>query len=164
MTKETLIRQFTTCYDENGWFVSVRKVLDGVTSAQAVWKPDGTDNSIWESLAHLSYYNYAYLQRFKGVDFEYTKADNDETFESAENPTEEDWQAEVAKFDSIMTEFRELLEATDEPKFGQPVSAKNPASWAELIANINTHNAYHGGQILLLRKLQKAWDPDSGVS
>ena len=163
MTKDLIISQFSICYDTNGWFVAVRRALDGVTAEQAAWKPEGTDNSIWESLSHLTYYNYAYLLRFSGVDYEYDITDNDETFRSGE-PTAEAWRAEVAEFDRIMTEWRALIAAADDDKFGAAVSATNHATWAELIANVNAHNAYHGGQILLLRKLQGSWNPEKGVS
>ena len=164
MNKKTLLEQFTECYDENGWFVAVRNAIEGVTAEQAVWKPEGSDNSIWETLAHMKYYNYAYLQRFKGIDYEYDVADNDETFESSEDASEAAWQAEVAKFDATMNEFRELLAAADDAKLDEQVSATDTSSWASLIARINAHNAYHGGQILLLRKLQGSWNPEKGVS
>jgi hypothetical protein len=36
-------------------------------------------------------------------------------------------------------------------------------SWAGIIANISTHNAYHTGQIIFVRKLQGSWDPEKGV-
>jgi hypothetical protein len=37
------------------------------------------------------------------------------------------------------------------------------AKMAPTIANICTHNAYHTGQILYVRKLQGSWNPDNGV-
>jgi len=164
MTKEVLLKQFDSCYDENGWFVAVRNVLEGVTAEQAAWKAEGTNNSIWESLSHLTFYNSAYVQRFKGLDYKYSTNDNDETFTVPDNPSEDDWIAEVFKFDLTMRELRELIEAADASKFDQAVSETNQASWAELILNINAHNAYHGGQMLLIRKLQGIWNPEKGVS
>ncbi len=158
--KKVLIKQFDRCYNENGWFVAIRNALEGVTAEQAGWKPDGSENSIWESLSHISYYNNAYLLRFKGIDYQYDVTDNDETFTSGE-ASESDWQAEVAKFDAVMTEWRGLIAAADSAKFEQAVSVEN---WGELIANVNAHNAYHGGQILLLRKLQGSWNPEKGVT
>lgn len=162
--KEILLEQFTACYDENGWFVALKNAVKNLTAEQAIWKPENTDNSIWEILAHLNYYNNAYLERFKGNDFVYNISTNDETFSSTENASEEAWQAEVELFDSIMSEWRSLLEAADESKFGEAVSAKNQAAWAEIIGLINTHNSHHGGQIVLLRKLQGSWDAQKGVS
>lgn len=162
MDKRTLIQQFDTCYDTNDWFVAVRIALEGVNAEQAAWKPDGADHSIWELVNHLSFYNLAYLERFKSIDYAYPTEINDETFSG--DGDEAEWTAAVGRFDAIMTEWRGLITAAHEAKFDQPLSDSNHVSWAELIANVNTHNAYHGGQILLLRKLQGSWNPAKGVS
>ena len=162
--KDLLVEQFTSCYDENSWFVALKNALSGVTAKEATWKPDNVENSIWEIVSHLNYYNYAYVERFKGVDYQYPVNDNDATFVANENATDEAWANEVAKLDVILTEFRELIRTADKDKFNQPVSATNPAKWSTLISNINTHNAHHGGQIVLLRKLQGSWDSSKGVS
>lgn len=164
MTKAILLEQFTTCYDRNGWFVAIRNAVDGVTAEQAAWKADGVDNSIWETVSHLNYYNFAYVERFKGVDYKYPADDNDATFTVPENPSEAEWSAEIDRLDSILGEFRSLIEAADESKFDQQVSQTNTAKWSTLISNINAHNAHHGGQIVLLRKLQGCWNPEKGVS
>lgn len=164
MSKEVLIEQFNRCYDENGWFVSARNALEGLTAEQADWSPEGTDNSIWETLTHITYYNNAYLQRFKGIDFEYEISTNDESFKGSAVPSEEEWQKVVGEFDAVMTEFRALLTSADESKFDRSVPQKPDRKWSDLIADINAHNAYHAGQILLIRKLQGSWNPEKGVS
>lgn len=161
-SKEILLDQFTSNYDTNGWFVALKNTLNNLSAENAAWKPDGVDNSIWEILAHLNYYNFAYLERFKDVDYVYPAEDNKATF--ASGASEEDWQAEIEKFNSIMNEWRNALNAAAEDKFGESVSAKNQTSWAEIIGLINTHNAHHGGQIVILRKLQGSWDASKGVS
>lgn len=164
MIKRFLLGQFAACYDKNAWFVAIKNALEGVTAEQAAWKPAGVDNSIWEIVSHLNFYNYAYVERFKGLTYEYPVDDNDATFTAPEGAADEAWAAEAARLDAILTEFRELIEGADESKFDETVSGENPAKWKALISNINTHNAYHGGQILLLRKLQGSWNPDKGVS
>ena len=163
-TKEILLEQFTACYDENGWFVALKNALKNLTEEQAIWKTENLDNSIWEILVHLNYYNFAYLERFKGADYVYPAADNDATFTAGVgNATEADWQAEIEKFDSIMTEWRSLLEAADEIKFSEAVSATNSSAWSSLLAHVNAHNAHHGGQIVVIRKLQGSWDKAKSV-
>lgn len=163
-TKELLLEQFTACYDENGWFIALKNAVENVTAEQATWKAENSDNSIWETLSHLNFYNEAYLKRFKGIDYVYPTTNNDETFSSAENASEEAWASELERFDSVMSEWRNLLESADESKFDEAVSATNKARWSSLISHINTHNAHHGGQIVLLRKLQGSWDSQKGVS
>ena len=163
-TKEFLLVQLTVCYDENGWFVALKNALRNLTAEQAAWKPENLDNSIWEILAHLNFYNERYLKRFKGKQLPPSNLENSETFAGAESASEADWQREFERFDSIMSEWRKLIEAADEEKLAQAVSAENASPWREVISNINTHNAHHGGQIVVLRKLQGSWDASKGVS
>ena len=160
MTKDILLDQFNTCFDSNGWFVATKNAIAGVTAEQAAWKPEGADNSIHEIINHLNYYNNAYLQRFKGTDYEYKAADNDATFDEGEAASCEE---EAERFNAIMSEFRELIGKANELKFDEIAPPRNEISWAELIGNINAHNAHHGGQIVLLRKLQGSWDSRGGV-
>ena len=158
--KEILIEQFTTCYDENVWFVSLKTVLDGVTAEQATWKPEGADNSIWETVNHLVFWNERWLQRYRGELNEPQDVDNDTTFDS--NQT--DWQATLDKLDAVMDEWGSKLEAIPDEKLESPVNIQYQAPWRSPLAHQNIHNAYHIGQILLLRKLQGSWDPKKGVS
>jgi uncharacterized damage-inducible protein DinB len=160
-TKQTLLQQFDACFKTNGWFVAVKNAIAGLTAEQAAWKPEGSNNSIWELLAHMNYYNNAYLERFQGREFEYKISDNDETF--TQSASEEDWRAEAVRFDEIMNGWRSQIDAADEAKFDETVPNKD-SPWSELIANINAHTAHHGGQIVLLRKLQGSWDSGKGVS
>lgn len=162
MVKDILLEQFTICFDKNGWFVAIRNAVDELTAEQAGWKPNDAENSIWETLEHLTFYNYAYVERFKGVDYQYPVDDNDATFVAGS--TDDEWDAAVAKFNAVMNEWRDLIAAAEESKFSEPVSKTNQASWATLISNVNAHNAYHAGQILLIRKLQGSWNAEKGVS
>jgi uncharacterized damage-inducible protein DinB len=160
--KDLILEQFTLCFDENGWFVAIHNAVDGLMAEQAAWKPNFSENSIWETLEHLTFYNHAYTERFKGIDYHYATDDNDETFASGK--TEAEWQACVARFDAVMNEFRSLIAGADESKFAERVSETNDASWAKLILMVSAHNAYHAGQIILTRKLQGSWNADKGVS
>lgn len=161
-TKEILLEQFAAAYDQNGWFVALKNAINNLTAKEAAWKTENVDNSIWEILSHLNYYNYAYSERFKGIDYEYSINTNDETF-TAEN-SEEAWQTEIERFNSIMNEWRNLLESATDKKFNESVSEKNKSLWASVISHINLHNAHHAGQIVMLRKLQGNWDSSKGVS
>jgi uncharacterized damage-inducible protein DinB len=163
-TKEILLKQFAAAYDKNGWFVALKNALNNLTAEQAVWKTENLDNSIWEILAHLNFYNRAYVERFKGIEYDYSTNDNDETFASDAGASEEAWKTEVENFEGIMTELRDLIEGADETKFDEAVSATNKARWASLLSQVNLHNAHHGGQIVLIRKLQGSWDASKGVS
>ena len=53
-----------------------------------------------------------------------------------------------------MTELENLVEAADDKKL---------QTWASEIAHIGTHNSYHVGQMIIVRKLQGSWNPEKGV-
>lgn len=138
--------------------------MNNLTAQDAAWKADGADNSIWGILAHLNFYNERYLKRFKDEPIEKSDLENSETFADAGNASEEAWQAEIERFDRIMSDWRKAIESADESKFEQSVSAENQSPWAEVVGLINTHNSHHGGQIVFIRKLQGSWDASKGVS
>ena len=159
MLKDTLLKQFAVCYDQNEWFVAVKNAVADITAEQAEWKPDASQHSIRELINHLSHDVNAFLQRFQGMDYRSTAANNDETFSAVG----ESWEADLDRFDKIMTRCGQILQDADESMLDQRMPPRNEHARIE-IANMNAHNAYHGGQILLLRKLQGAWNPSQGVS
>ena len=74
------------------------------------------------------------------------------------------WVADLERFEAIMTKWREVLKNADDARLDELAPHRDKTNWAMEIANMNAHNAYHGGQIVLLRKLQGSWHPDQGVS
>ena len=60
----------------------------------------------------------------------------------------------LKKLDDVLLELEKTIQNADE------MSLK---SWAETISNISTHNAYHTGQIIFVRKLQGSWKPEKGA-
>lgn len=163
-TKEFLLDQFTSNYDTDTWFVALGNTFKGLSAEQAAWKPDGVDNSIWGIVRHLNYYNERYLKRFNGETVEASDLENRETFAGAEDVSEEAWASEIERFDRVMSGWRSAFEAADEEKFLQMYSEKDQTTWAEVVGLMNTHHAHHGGQIVILRKLQGSWDASKGVS
>ena len=158
--KQVLIEQFNTSYNENGWFVALKNAIDGVTAEQSVWRIDGLDHSIRESVIHLTYWNERWLKRYRGEKLDPNKAEISETFLSDQEP---DWEAEKAKLFQVMDSWMEELENISEEKLNEQVSATYEEPWYVPLAHQNIHNAYHTSQIVVARKLQNAWDPGRGV-
>ncbi len=162
--KEFLIDQFTSNYDTDGWFVALGNTVKGLSAADAAWKPDGVDNSIWGIVRHLNFYNERFLRKFKGETVEELEIENSETFAGEASVSEEAWQAEIERFDRVMSGWRSAFEAADEAKFEEMYNEKDQTNWAEVVGLMNSHHAHHGGQIVVLRKLQGSWDASKGVS
>ena len=51
--KSSLLEQLRTTHTQQDWFVPLKPELEGVTPAQATWKPKGGDHSIGQ-LARLA--------------------------------------------------------------------------------------------------------------
>jgi len=149
--KSSLLDQLRTTHDQQDWFVPVKHALDGVTAAQASWKPQGGDHSIGQLANHLLFWNSQNLARFKKVTPAKFDGDNDETFTAFDQAK---WDEVRTKLDQVLTELEKLVAGADE---------KTLQSWAPTLGRIATHNAYHTGQIVILRKMQGAWDPAKGV-
>ncbi len=100
---------------------------------------------------HLLFWNTNALAKFKGETPPQPPSDNTETFNKFDA---KNWPETVAKLDAVLTAWEQAVEAAPDARI---------AAQAETIAHIGTHNAYHTGQILEIRKLQGSWDPAKGV-
>ena len=49
------------------------------------------------------------------------------------------------------------------PEYPETADDKKLQTWASEIAHIGTHNSYHVGQMIIVRKLQGSWNPEKGV-
>ncbi len=149
--KSILLEQLKTTHDVKDWFVPVDSAIDGLTPAQANWTDGKGNHSIAQLTTHLIYWDERTLKQFIGETPAKYDGNNDETFAPVDEKT---WPATVKKIDDVMTQWERAIEAADEAKLEK---------WYSTIAHIGTHNAYHIGQILYVRKLQGVWDPHKGV-
>jgi uncharacterized damage-inducible protein DinB len=125
--------------------------VEGLTADQANWK-DGSDNhSIAQLTTHLIFWDEEQLAKFKGEKPVAFSGNNKETFSDV---NEADWQATVKKLDSVLTGWEQAIENANDDQL---------KSWYSTIAHIGTHNAYHIGQILYIRKMKGWWNPEKGV-
>lgn len=149
--KSVLVNQLKTTHNKQDWFVPIQVALEGVTAEQAVWNDGSGNHSIGQLANHLLFWNERQLAKFKGETPAAFDGNNEETFNAF---TKEQWMQTVKKLNDVSTELEKIVQNADE--------AFLKAS-AETIANISTHNAYHTGQIIFVRKLQGSWNPAKGV-
>ncbi len=149
--KTILLEQLHTTHNVKDWFVPVNIALEGLTPEQAKWKDGSGNHSIGQLASHLIFWNLQQLTKFKNLPQPPFDGNNDETFNSFDN---NNWKATVQRLDSVLTALEKAVEESDDTKL---------QSWYSAIAHIGTHNAYHTGQIIYIRKLQGSWDPNKGV-
>ena len=150
--KSILLDQLKTTHNKQEWFVPAIQAISGLTPEQAMWRENSANHSIGQLVNHLIFWNQQQLSNFKGEKPAAFDGNNDETFEAKFD--QKSWPAAVQKLDDILTEMEKIIGAADESKLQSLYSN---------IAHISTHNAYHTGQIIYIRKQQGSWDANKGV-
>ena len=146
-----LLHELHTTHNKADWFVPITVAVDGLTAEQASWQPPAGGHSAGQLTYHLLFWNRRSLAGFKGETVDKFGGDNDETFVKFDN---KQWSDTVKQLDQVMTDMEKFVESADDAKL---------ATLATTIGNVCTHNAYHVGQIVYVRKLQGSWNADKGV-
>jgi uncharacterized damage-inducible protein DinB len=149
--RSILLEQLRTTHNHADWFVPVQTAVEGVTAEQANWTQGHGAHSIGQLTYHILFWDRKELTKFKGEPEEKFSGNNEETFDKFDS---KQWAATVQQLDEVLNEWEKAVETADEQKLN---------AWASTIAHIGSHNAYHIGQIVTLRKLQGSWDPAKGV-
>jgi hypothetical protein len=149
--KGVLLEELRTTHNQEDWFVPASIAVQGMTAEQARWLPGAGQHSVGQLVYHLVFWNTRELADFKGEQSPKFSGNNDETFN---NFDDKQWNALVKQLDDVLTEWEKAVEAADDAKI---------AASASLIAHTCTHNDYHIGQIVYVRKLQGSWDASKGV-
>ncbi|RLQ93314.1 DinB family protein [Falsibacillus albus] len=158
--KEVLMGELSACLDQTGWFATFDHTLEGVTAEQARWHDEGFENSIWEIIRHLIFWNERNLLKFKGSAPPETEFTNESTFfktQLEDHHSQMDWEDDVNKLKGLINEWKLVLEDAHAARFDEELA--EDYAWWKHIANMNLHNAYHLGQVAYLRKRQGAWKP-----
>ncbi len=150
--RSVLLEQLRTTHNEKDWFVPINVAVEGMTAEQANWKDGSSGNhSVGQLTYHLLFWNGRELAKFRGEPEVKFSGNNEETFNNFDSKK---WADTTKQLDQVMTQLEKLVESADDNKL---------ATWASEIAHIGTHNAYHVGQIIFVRKLQGSWNPEKGV-
>ncbi len=149
--KQVLLVQLKATHNQKDWFVPANIAIDGVTLEQAMWQDKSGNHSIGQLTNHLIFWNEQQLAKFKGLKPADFSGNNEETFTGFDKNK---WAETIKRLDRVLSDLEKVIEGADESKL---------TAWAPTIANISTHNAYHTGQIIYIRKLQGSWDAEKGV-
>lgn len=149
--KSVVLEQLKSSHNNKNWYAPMKAAIEGLTAEQANWRDSSGNHSIGQLVAHLIFWNERNLIAFRGNKPPDFSGNNEETFTSF-NPA--DWEQAVARLDSIESQLEAVFEKADDAQV---------KDWAPTAANIASHNAYHTGQIIYIRKHKGWWDPEKGV-
>ena len=156
--RSLLLSELHSTHDKAEWFTPMNTAVAGLTAEQAKWVPknaqDKLDSNANHSVGmlayHLVFWNENALARLRGEKLT-NPSNNDETFNDFDAAH---WDNIVQRLDRVMKDLEGEVEKMPEEKLLKA---------APTISHISTHNAYHTGQILYVRKLQGSWNPANGV-
>ena len=149
--KSILLDQLRSTHNNSEWFVCANVAVAGLTPEQASWTDGKGNHSVGQLTNHLVFWNEQQLAKLTRTAPAKYSGNNDETFNSFDSKS---WNETVKRLDKVLTDLEKLVENADEAKLKEIAPG---------IAHVNTHNAYHIGQIVFVRKEQGSWDPSKGV-
>jgi uncharacterized damage-inducible protein DinB len=157
--RSVLLSELRSTHDNAEWFTAIKAAVAGLTAEQAKWVPQNAqgkldqnaNHSVGMLAYHLAFWDENALAKLRGEKAQGPKNSNDETFNDFDAAQ---WDNIVQRLDRVMKGLEAEVEKMPEEKL---------AKSAQLISHISTHNAYHTGQILYVRKLQGSWNPENGV-
>ena len=149
--KGVLLMELRETHNDKQWFVPANVAVAGLTAEQASWKDGKGNHSVGQLAYHLVFWNTRALAQLKKEQVSKFSGNNEETFD---NFNAKQWDDIVKQLDQVLTDCEKAVESADDATL---------AKWAPTIARISMHNAYHIGEIVVVRKEQGSWNPDNGV-
>ena len=149
--RSVLLEQLHSTHDKSDWFVCGDVALANLKPEQANWSDGKGNHSVAQLATHLVFWNNRTLAKLRGEPAAKFSGNNDETFAKVDA---KQWATTIQQFDQGMTDLEALVQSASDAKL---------AEWSPTIAKISAHNAYHIGEIVMVRKEQGAWDASKGV-
>ena len=159
MTSESLrlIDQFKRAHDGDPWHGSpVKEILKGVTHEQAARRPPNGAHSIWELVLHMTGWRNEVARRAHGEAATEPAAGD---YPDVGDPTAARWTAALAALDASHANLATAVRGMSDDHLLKPTndSRNRPlgtgVSYYELLHGIVQHDAYHAGQIAILKKV-----------
>lgn len=130
--------------------------LRGVSAAEARWRPRPGRHTIWELALHIAYWDYAVRRRLEGgAPGEFPR--HPANFPAMPARTgEREWAADRALLADEHRLLVTAIKAFPAARVGRHAGGRKRWSYGDLIAGIAMHDAYHAGQIQLMKRLWAA--------
>jgi len=146
---QLLIAHFDGVFEgPNGDYPALLEALEGLSAAQAIWKPAPDRNSIWQIVDHLAaskVWQIDLLEKGKAASPAWIQQPaGDETA----------WQAALAQLKDAHARLKAAIrKLSDEDLLAVPVPEWKQTQ-LELLLSIAAHEAHHGGQVDYLKGLE----------
>ena len=143
-----ILKQFADLQHGNCWIGNnFKKVLHDVGADEALKNIPGIKNNIWRLVAHITYWRTAVVNGLTGTNNPPPFAD----FLLPDNCNEENWRQALHDFEAAYHLLRNAIHHFNEDNLDKP-SPKKEQTYYELIIGCLQHDAYHLGQMMLVKK------------
>lgn len=123
-----------------------------VSAREAHRRPAGGGHTIWELTLHLAYWKYAVRRRLEGGPTGEFPRSPANWPRMPTRPDEAAWKADRALLAQEHRRFLAVAAAFAPARLGRQAGGGKKWTWGEMIIGILAHDAYHTGQIQLLKK------------
>ncbi len=147
-----LVDLLTEVFEEETWQAPLTASLEGLTAKQAAWKPERVTNSIWMIVNHLSLWKEYHVARLAGEPPRPSGWAEKLDWHEIRDTGEPAWRAAVERLRMAQKRLVAGLETRTDEDLARPVSGGKSPLYK--IQSMGPHDAYHCGQIRLLRAMQ----------
>lgn len=123
--------------------------LEGIAAGEALARPIAGAHTIHELVWHSAFWIEAARERILDLPAEPLRPESD--WPAAGEATPEGWQDALARLEGALRGLHGVLHGLPDARLDDPVSGSDPTVRGLLLGLVQ-HNAYHAGQIVLLRR------------
>jgi uncharacterized damage-inducible protein DinB len=147
---ESLADQLERSFRGGAWHgPAVAETLAGVEEATAAARPLLGAHSIWEIVHHLTVWNDVPRRRLDGEGLQNLPAERD--WPPVRDVSAGAWQAALTALEDSHAALRARVQDLADAQLDDPVTGSD-STVRGMLFGVLQHNAYHAGQITLLRK------------
>ena len=144
--------QLSRAFDGEAWHgPALMEILHGIHAKAAGAHPIPQAHSIWELVLHLTTWQRVIIHRITKK--QAMMPSDEENFPAVQQPAEHSWQEAMRTLRATHSDLVQLVSAMKVSRLDEPVPGKDYDVRFMLTGAVQ-HAAYHGGQIVILKKAQ----------
>ncbi|MDR7420632.1 MAG: DinB family protein [Armatimonadota bacterium] len=153
--KDLVLDHLTYTFERDAWQPSLSHAVEGLTAAQAAWKPSPERHSIWQIVRHVILWKQGVLDAWSGKVPDYKEFERMDWQEVTGDDAA--WQADVRKLRNVSLRLKRRVQAATSAAMGKKIPTYTTVPdqvLATRLTRMATHDSYHAGQIRYVRALQ----------
>lgn len=153
---ERLRRELNATLEGDPWYgLAVLRILESLDASAAAAHPVHGAHSIWELVAHMTAWVNETNRRLRGGPHGDPREGD---WPAVASTTPDSWSAACSALRQAHADLARTLTAIDDPDLGRQIAgaqvdaAGQPVTFYQTAVGLLQHDAYHAGQIALLKK------------